>query len=127
MFAVSILKSINLLSQGNVAQEKYHQNYVMVFLNYINLFLNLINMKLEGAIIKEQGQKFAIIIVKSHVLNSTERDDAAQQFSEYFPGMPIILMAQNSRGIPTYYGRKDIVAFLSNLHISQIPWKKYTF
>jgi hypothetical protein len=84
-------------------------------------------MQLEGAIIKEQGQTFAIVVVKSHVLNSTERDDAAQQFSRYFPGMPIILMAQNSGGIPTYYGKKDIVTFLSRLHISQIPWKKYTF
>lgn len=84
-------------------------------------------MQLEGAIIKEQGQTFAIVIVKSHVLNSTERDDAAKQFSRYFPNMPIILMAQNSKGIPTYYGRKDIVDFLSNLHLSQIHWKKYIF
>ncbi|OCB71161.1 hypothetical protein B0A79_22455 [Flavobacterium piscis] len=84
-------------------------------------------MQLEGAIIKEQGQNFAIVIVKSHVLNSNERDNAVQQFSRYFPGMPIILMAQNSRGLPTYYGRTDIVNFLSKLHMSQIPWKKYTF
>jgi hypothetical protein len=84
-------------------------------------------MQLEGAIIKEQGQTFAIVIVKSYVLNSNERDDTAKQFSNYFPGMPIILMAQNSKGIPTYYGKKDIVAFLSKLHMSQIPWKKYTF
>lgn len=84
-------------------------------------------MQLEGAIIKEQGQSFAIVIVKSHVLNSNERDSARQEFSKYFPGMPIILMAQNSSGTPTYYGRKDIVDFLSKLHISQIPWKKYTF
>ncbi len=84
-------------------------------------------MQLEGAIIKEQGQNFAIVIVKSHVLNSSEKDNAMQQFSKYFPGMPIILMAQNSSGVPTYYGRKDIVAFLSKLQISQIPWKKFTF
>lgn len=84
-------------------------------------------MQLEGAIIKEQGQTFAIIIVKSHILNSNEKDDVAQSFSKYFPGMPIILMAQNSSGTPTYYGKKDIVAFLVKLHISQIPWKKFTF
>ena len=82
-------------------------------------------MQLEAAIIKEQGQNFAIVIVKSHVLNSNERDNAVQQFSRYFPGMPIILMAQNSRGQPTYYGRTDIVNFLSKLHMSQIPWKKF--
>lgn len=84
-------------------------------------------MQLEGAIIREQGQTFAIVVVKSYVLNSAEKDNAVKQFSKYFPGMPLILMAQNSKGIPTYYGRKDIVDFLANLHISQIPWKKYTF
>lgn len=84
-------------------------------------------MQIEGAIVKEQGQTFAIVIVKAQVLDTSERDKVAQQFSRYFPGMPIILMAQNSRGNATYYGRKDIVAFLSKLHTSQIPWKKYTF
>jgi hypothetical protein len=84
-------------------------------------------MQLEGAIIKEQGQSFAIVVVKSHVLNSSDKDRVAQSFSRYFPGKPIILMAQNSGGIPTYYGRKDIVAFLANIQISRIPWKKFTF
>jgi hypothetical protein len=84
-------------------------------------------MQLQGAIIKEQGQHFAVVIVKPQVINSIERDQVRQGFSKYFPGMPIILMAQNSRGMPTYYGRKDIVAFLSKLHISQIPWKRFSF
>jgi hypothetical protein len=39
--------------------------------------------------------------------------------------MPIILMAQDPFGVPTYYGRKDIVAFLANLDVSQIPWQEY--
>lgn len=83
--------------------------------------------KIQGAIIKEQGITFAIVIVKSHVLNSqTESQNAAESFSSIFPGVPIILMAQDSRGVPTYWGRKDIVKFLANVHISQIPWKEYT-
>lgn len=84
-------------------------------------------MEIEGAIVKEQGQTFAIVIVKTQILDSPERDNLSQQFSIFFPGMPIVLMAQNAQGIPKYYGRKDIVAFLAKLHISQIPWKKYTF
>jgi len=83
-------------------------------------------MQFEGAVIKEQGQTFAIVIVKPNILNSNEKDTVRQEFSKYFQNMPIILMTQNSKGIPTYYGRNDIVAFLVNLHISQIPWKKYT-
>jgi hypothetical protein len=85
-------------------------------------------MKLQGAVVKEQGVTFAIVIVKQFVIQSQiEFQKAATAFSNYFPGVPIILMAQNSRGIPTYRGRKDIVKFLANLHPSQIPWKEYTF
>lgn len=85
-------------------------------------------MKIQGAIIKEQGVSFAIVIVKSYILQSqSESEKAAHAFAPYFPGLPIILMAQDSRGTPTYWGRKDIVKFLANLHVSQIPWKEYTF
>lgn len=84
--------------------------------------------KIQGAVINEQGITFAIAIVKQHILQSqSESQKAAQAFTPYFPGLPIILMAQDSRGVPTYWGRKDIVNFLANLHISQIPWKEYTF
>lgn len=85
-------------------------------------------MKIQGAVIKERGVTFAIVIVKSHVLQSqSESVQTAQSFSSLFPGLPIVLMAQDARGVPTYWGRKDIVGFLANLHISQIPWKEYTF
>ena len=85
-------------------------------------------MKLQGAVIKEQRVTFAIVIVKQFVIQSQiEFQKAATDFSNYFPGMPIVLMAQDSRGVPTYRGRKDIVNFLGNLHPAQIPWKEYTF
>jgi hypothetical protein len=47
-------------------------------------------------------------------------------FSGVFPGMPVVLMAQDSRGTPTYYGRRDIVRFLGDISMSRIPWKWYT-
>jgi len=47
-------------------------------------------------------------------------------FMHYFGNIPIILMAQNQKGIPTYESRKDIVHFLANIHPSKIPWKHYT-
>jgi len=85
-------------------------------------------MQFEGAVIKEQGVTFAIVIVKPNVLNSTHQcDEARNSFRIIFPGMPIILMAQDGRGTPTYQGRKDIVGFLANTLVSQIPWKKYNY
>lgn len=84
-------------------------------------------MQIDGAVIKEQGVTFAIVIVKSWVLqNSFEADKARRSFSPIFPGVPLILMAQDLNGIPTYQGRKDIVNFLSHIDPSRIPWKRYT-
>lgn len=85
-------------------------------------------MQIDGAVIKEQGITFAIVVVKPQVIqNKTTASDVQVDLSRYFPGMPIILMAQDYKGIPTYFGRNDIVKFLANIHPSRIPWKKYTF
>lgn len=85
-------------------------------------------MKLQGAVVKEKGITFAVVIVKQFVIQSQiEFQKSISSLSTYFPGIPIVLMAQDNRGIPTYRGRKDIVNFLANIHISQIPWKEYTF
>lgn len=84
-------------------------------------------MQFEGSVIREQGVTFAIVIVKKHILDSTlEANRTARAFAPAFGPMPIILMAQDSRGIPTWYGRRDIVNFLRNVPLSAIPWKKYT-
>jgi hypothetical protein len=86
-------------------------------------------MELQGSIIREQGITFAIVIVKKHVIdNRTEADEMVHAFRmQVFRGLPVILMAQDSRGVPTYYGRDDIVRFLANIHPGRIPWKKYRF
>ncbi|MEC3674732.1 hypothetical protein P9176_09920 [Bacillus velezensis] len=83
-------------------------------------------MSFNAAIIKEQGVTFTIVAVKSGTLSFTSRKESAiNAASHRFPS-PIILMEQNSRGVPTYYGRKDIVNFLRNVNPSQIPWKRYS-
>lgn len=84
-------------------------------------------MQFDGALIKEQGISFAIVVVKPSVLETSSRTEETRQgFSGYFPGVPIVLMAQNSRGIPTYSGRKDIVNFLTSINPSRIPFKRYS-
>ena len=84
-------------------------------------------MKFQGSVVKEQGVTFAITIVKPHVLNSdATANETILGFARFFPGIPVVLMAQDSRGTPTYYGRKDIVGFLSKIDYRRIPWKEYT-
>lgn len=85
-------------------------------------------IKLQGAVIKEQGVTFAITVVKKHILSSQMQcQQAVQSFQPLFPGMPIVLMGQDSRGTPTYWRRNDIVNFLRKVHPSRIPWQEYTF
>jgi len=84
-------------------------------------------MNFEGAVVTEQGVTFGIVIVKSSVLSSPSRREEMSTFGRQALGlMPIVLMAQDSRGTPTYWGRPDIVRFLSNVYVEQIPWKRYT-
>jgi len=84
-------------------------------------------MTFDGALVREQGVTFGIVVVKNHVLNSSgEAGRAIAAFRPVFPGVPLVLMAQDSRGVPTYYGRSDIVQFLASISPSRIPWKQYT-
>jgi hypothetical protein len=83
-------------------------------------------MSFDGAIITEQGVIFAIVCVKPHVLNSSDKERIRNYYSSLFGSVPTVLMAQNSRGIPTYDGRRDIIKFLSHIHPSRIPWKHFT-
>jgi len=83
-------------------------------------------MRLHGAVIREQGVTFAIIIVKKYVVDSRFRaNETIESLQSEFKNIPIVLMAQDHRGTPTYYGRHDIVNFLKNISIRRIPWKIY--
>ncbi len=85
-------------------------------------------MQLEGAVVQEQGVTFAIVVVKAGVIRCAQRaTQAAHSFQRFFPGLPIVLMAQDSGGRATYRGRKDISRFLARIPIHSIPWKRYTF
>jgi len=84
-------------------------------------------MQFEGAVIKEQGITFAVVVVKAAVLNNAQRaKEALRGFGPVFPGLPVVLMAQDGRGRPTYYGRNDLSRFLSRVPLSAIPWKRYS-
>lgn len=84
-------------------------------------------MQIIGSIVQEQGVTFAIVLVKKNVVdNPLERDKATESFTSLFPGMPLVLAAQDSAGAFTFYGRKDISAFLASTDPTAIPWKEYT-
>lgn len=83
-------------------------------------------MVITGAVIEEQGVTFAIVCVKPHIIRYTYTAVRARQsFAQFFPNMPIILMAQTASGAPRYVGRKDVVDFLNTVRVDQIPWKEF--
>ena len=84
-------------------------------------------MQFEGAVVREQGVTFAVVVVKKYVVDSpTQARSAINAFSPAFPGMPVVLMGQDSGGRATFFGRQDIAKFLSRISIGRIPWKRYT-
>ena len=84
-------------------------------------------MKIQGAIIREQGVEFAIVVVKHQVVqNRTQANETIRSFQPFFPGLPIILMAQDCQGVPTYFGRSDIARFMADVPLSAVPWKEYS-
>ena len=84
-------------------------------------------MRIQGAVIKEQGVTFAVVIVKQHVLNNSfEAGRTIRAFQPAFPGLPVVLMAQDHRGVPTYYGRPDLSKFMANVPMECVPWAEYS-
>ena len=84
-------------------------------------------MTIEGALVREQGVTFAIVIVKQHIVNSPlAANDAIRAFQPAFPGIPVVLLSQDCVGTPSYFGRRDIVQFLSNVPLRAIPWQHFS-
>lgn len=82
-------------------------------------------MQFTAAVIKEQGAVFAVVVVKKSVLSSSKREEVRADYARFL-GHPTVLMAQDSKGVPAYWGDKKIVRFLCSIDMSRIPWQKFT-
>lgn len=78
-------------------------------------------MRIQFSRIREQNVSFALVVVQDHVvLNNIQAQQTISQLRPYFSGIPVILLGANNLRT---FGRDDIVRFLSNIDISQIPWE----
>ena len=85
-------------------------------------------MKIHGAVIKEQGVTFAVVIVKKSAMQTAhESAKTREAFQPLFPGLSVVLASRDSRGLFEYQGRRDLVDFLASIDPARIPWKEYTF
>ncbi|MBN8816059.1 MAG: hypothetical protein J0J06_11505 [Sphingomonas sp.] len=84
-------------------------------------------MQIDGALVREQGVVFAVVAVKKHVVDDRAQAlSTARSFAPLFSNVPIILMGQDNAGGATFFGRQDIVRFLSQISLNRLPWKRYT-
>jgi hypothetical protein len=85
-------------------------------------------VKFQGAKIRGRGVTFGIAIVQLNVItNGAEADRMIDDFrNRAFSGIPVVLMALDPQGTPTYYGRADLVRFLLKVDVGSIPWMEYT-
>jgi len=85
-------------------------------------------MTFDGAVVKEQGVTFAIVVVEQLLLKYTNRqmEEVRSRFASYFSNIPVIFMTHNVKGRPMYHGRTDIVVLLVGMDFRKIPWKRYS-
>lgn len=85
-------------------------------------------MRFQGAVIREQGVTFAVVVVEKRIVDSQHyAREAIRRFSRAFPGLPIVLMGQDRSGVPTYFGRSDISRFMSRVPLHAVPWCEYSW
>ena len=83
-------------------------------------------VELTGAVIVEQNVTFAVVVVKRSFLNDKNAADSfMEELKAPFGGIPVVLMSQDDKGTPSYYGRPDIAQFMASVPLKNIPWKKY--
>lgn len=82
-------------------------------------------MEFTAALIREQNVEFAVVLVTRQAMQPGSREAAVRSAQTFFPGRPVVLCSQDSRGKSTYYGRRDLVQFLARVFFEQLPWKKY--
>lgn len=85
-------------------------------------------MRFHAAVIKDWSTTFAVVIVRPELLRSVHEATRAQvAFAPAFRGLPIVLMAQDQKGIPSFHGRKDLVALMSDIQLDAVRWREYSY
>ena len=84
--------------------------------------------RFRGAVLKEQGVTFAVVLVRSDVVEGPagQAEEARAAFGLLFPGMPVVLMCRDQGGRASYHGRRDIARFLSTVRERAINWIDYS-
>jgi hypothetical protein len=76
----------------------------------------------EVAVISEQGQTFAVLAVKPHVVNDPDQREALLDAGLQWFGVRTALLSEDGRT----WGPPDIVRWLRGVHVGQLPWRSFS-
>ena len=85
-------------------------------------------MKIKGAVMEEQGVKFAVVKVSKDVFDVPGRArDRMVAFQNLFPDMAIVFVGEEPGKSPSFYGRPDIVKLIMEIPPDLIEWREFSF
>lgn len=83
--------------------------------------------RFQGAIIQEQGVTFAVVVVdKVLIENRSEAVGTVASLRTVFAGLPVVLVAQDSKGKRSCFGRADLARLLLDLPANALTWQEYS-
>jgi hypothetical protein len=80
-----------------------------------------------GARLELCGVPVMIVIVAPGLIGDATACHFLVQMFHAQADETVVLMAQDERAVPTYYGRADIVAILARMPFEAIPWRCYRY
>ena len=85
-------------------------------------------MNFDAAFIKENGVEIGIFATTMDVLNDKMQADNLITYCKerILVGYQVVLMAQDSQGLPHYYGKQDLIKLLEATNFSKIHFRRYT-
>ena len=84
-------------------------------------------MKVQAAAISLGGVRFVVVVSGMDLINNPgEADLTIETLQPTFGGVPVLLMAQNEAGSPTYYGDEGLVRQMADIPVDKMPWKEYS-
>lgn len=81
-------------------------------------------MTITAAVTHEQGQEFVILLVKDRMISDPSGRQDMLDFAAQNFGVRAALVGERQFGT---HGPTDIVRWLRNVHVEQLPWREYSF
>jgi hypothetical protein len=82
-------------------------------------------MQFKGAVIREQGVTFAVVLVNRDGLLPGRREIVQEEATRLFGGLPVVVAGSAGGGRVSYWGRRDIAGFMARVPVEAVPWKVY--